>query len=1016
MKQADDIPRKSYRYILQNFFILTKTYFRNLSEAKLIGKPDFQIVMDIILWVLLPVLIIVLPIVDVFLLLFSPGLHLFKPLFKAGWKYALISAIGVTLAVSVITQYVFFIYSYQFQAFDLYLADEPRRFIQVEIAGIPIEASYHQYNSIDNVAKYAMEFIDMTHRVPQRDLFFKLASFTQSFDPTTNLTSLPNMQLYGSDLKLRYFVESNIAYGHAPESDNEALALMTRDFYNHTTFRNGSIIPLYVPIALDKSASLTVPSAQTTVNITGIVFLDDLPVYNVIESSIGIPLEYVLELEDNLALFTRWIQAANINNDIALTYSHGTVFENLFYDISLIDAFQIDNEITILKTIGLALKEWYQTLGGINSARINSYLVDLMESFKDEYALYQTFMFSFLAPIMALTIILTVYAANLVRKKRDRQLTILTERGCNRGEIGSYLALESLIVGGVSLFVGIFLGTPIASLLTKSSGFLKFSNSSSPLRIELSSVVVAVLGSIGAILFIQLFNTLTLLKKRNIDDYGKVEKSLPRFYKYFVDIVLLLLAGTVWIVYQLPILTSQKESTARYIGIPATILMIFGLILLFQRFLPLFSRLLIKLTTKLKMDISSLSVREISRYQKSFARSSIILSLSFSLVVASIVVPFTYQNYNLNSAYYDVGSDIMIRDFPIDDYMLKATIDNLTSVESTSIVRLINLDNVQGDLALTYSVLIVDPISYNKTAYFRDDFSNFEFIELMNELNTSNYLAPKSVLAQEDEIAAFNIKPWEDKPITYRAYNESMRPILGTPYWDENITLRIMDTFKYWPILVKDVVTTNVRSQVFHFVAPINFLNYIQVAPFDVISYLFVKVADGAVISDVADEISSFSTGFIFDVEREVFVSPDSPRSSILYSAINSTLLMSFTINAIILALFASIQLIDKSKEIATMKAIGISSRQLMKYYISVYVSLLAFTTIVGLIVGYISSTMLMAILAINRTIPPYSMAFPVGQIALVLSILFVTALVGAAIPTISSSKQEIGTELRQSA
>ena len=43
-------------------------------------------------------------------------------------------------------------------------------------------------------------------------------------------------------------------------------------------------------------------------------------------------------------------------------------------------------------------------------------------------------------------------------------------------------------------------------------------------------------------------------------------------------------------------------------------------------------------------------------------------------------------------------------------------------------------------------------------------------------------------------------------------------------------------------------------------------------------------------------------------------------------------------------------------------------------------------------------------------------MAFPVGQIALVLSILFVTALVGAAIPTVSSSKQEIGTELRQSA
>ncbi len=1016
MKRAIDIPRKSRRHIFQNFFALTKTYLRTLSETKLSGKKDYQIVFDILLWLFLPVCVVVIPVTDVFLLFFSPGLHLFRPLFKAGWKYALISAIGVTLAVSVITQYVFFIYSYQFQAFDLYLEAEPRRFIQVQLDDIYIEPSYHQYNSIDNVARFALEFIDMSHRVPQRDLFFRFPTFTQSYDPIDNVTSLPNMPLYGSDIKLRYFVENNIAEGYAAESNNEAIALMTRDFYDHTTIRNGSIISVYVPIALDKSASLPVPSAQTEVNVTGIVFLDEIPIYNVVESSLGISLEHLLGLEDNAALFSRWIPAANILNAITITGGQGSAYENLFYDLSLIDSFQIDQEINILKTIGIQIKEWYQTLSGINNARIVSYLVDLMESFKDEYGLYQTFMFSFLAPIMALTIILTIYAANLVRKKRDRQLTILTERGSNRREIGAYLALESLIVGGVALIAGIFLGTPIASLLTRSSGFLRFSNSSSPLQIELSSVVVALLGSIGAIIFIQLFNTVTLLKKRNIEDYGKVEKSLPRFYKYFVDIIFLVMAGTVWIVYQLPVLSPYKNDTARYIGIPATILMIFGVILFCQRFLPLFSRLLIKVTAKLKMDISSLSVREIDRYQKSFIRSSIILSLSFSLVVASIVVPFTYQNYNQNSAYYDLGSDIMIRDFPADNTALKASVENITNVESISIGYLVNLDNVQGDLALTYSVLLVDPVSYNKTAYFRDDFSKFEFINLMNDLNTSNYERPLSVHAQEDELAAYDIPTHADKPITYRAYNESMRPILGTPYWNENITIRIMDTFKYWPVLVNEIDTTSVRSQVFHFVAPVNFLNYVQLAPFELISFLFVKVADGAIISEVADEISQLGLGFIYDVDREVFVRPDSARSSILYSAINSTLLMAFTINAIILALFASIQLIDKSKEIATMKAIGISSRQLLRYYLSVYISLLVFTTIVGLIVGYVASTMLMAILAINRTIPPYFMAFPAGQIALVLSILFITALVGAAIPTISSSKQEIGTELRQSA
>ena len=1009
MKRAISVPKNNSRYLLQNLFVVTRTFFRFLFGSKDVEDKITRIVLSVILLLFFPLIVVTLLIVDLFLLLFTPGLHLFKPLFKAGWKYALISAIGVTLAVSIITQYVFFIYSYQFQAFDLYLAEEPRTYIQAELESVLI-GDYGQYDYIEGISDHATNFVNVSHRILQTDIYFTRPTFIQTVDPSSNASILPNMPLYGTEGKIRSFLSLHIGEGRAPENSHEALALITRDFYNHSSVRENSTISVYVPVALEKTASLLDPTAQTTVNITGIVFLDEIPKYHVLQSDKGIEIETLLEMESREGLVSWWVHASEILHDITFTHGLGDIRVDLFYDIRLIDSFALQSEVDLIKLIGVELKEWYLS-AGYSGTRINSFLINLLESFQSEYNLYQTFMFAFLSPIIALTVILTVYAANLVRKKRERQLTILTERGSNRREIGSYLALESLIIGGISLIFGIFLGIPISALLTKSSGFLMFSNSSIPLQLDLASVMVALIGSLGAVLLIQIFNTITLLKKRSIEDYGKVEKTLPKYYKYLVDFLLIGISIILWVIYKLPILSSFEGEIAKYIGIPSTVLMLLGLILLVQRALPWFSRVLVKITSKLKLDIPSLSIREIHRYQKSYARSSIILTLSFSLVVASIVVPISYQDFNAQGAYYDLGADIVIRDFPLDNSFVKESIENLTEINSISPVRFVNLRDVSGDLAITYSVLIIETESYLKTAYYRDDFSKESIVNMVGKLNGSN-----EVLAQKDEIEVIGWNINEAKPITYLAYNATWEHTKGSVTDNLNLTITIKDEYTYWPVLVKEISVDNVRSIYYHFVARNDFINQVEVHPSDLIQYLYIDVNDEYDISEASEKIQSIAGGIVTSVEDLIFVKPDSPRSSILYSAINSTLLMSFAINAIILFLFAAIQLIDKSKEIATMKAMGISSKQLIIYYISVYIALLAFSSLLGLLVGYITSSMLLGVLTTNRTIPPYFLSFPIGSIAIAITALLGAAIIGATIPTVSSSKQEIGTELRQSA
>ncbi|MCE7742131.1 MAG: ABC transporter permease [Candidatus Heimdallarchaeota archaeon] len=1018
MKRDSNGLKKSRRYLLQNFFITTRSFYSFLFNSKLAEMANYQRFMFILMWVLSPIILVILPIVDIVTMFFLPGLHLFKPLFKAGWKYALISSVGVTLAVSVITQYVFFIYSYQFQAFDLYLAEEDRRYVQVEVESVNIGATYDHYNSFARIAELAVEFANVTDRVSQIDLFFRRSTFTQTFDPLYNESILPNMPLYGTHGKLWTYLEQNIANGTAPEpfSDDQVLVLMTRDFYNHSTIDPYSPLDLYIPVSLDIEDSLTDPGAQTVVNVTGIIFLDDLQKYNVLEYQYGIPLETVLELTDSAAVISLWPIAANRLHDIAKTVGTGDIIEDLFYDVTEIDAFKLQDEITKLKILGNELKESYLTFAAYLSVRITSPLINLIEQFRNEYNLYQTFMLAFLAPIIALTVILTVYAANLVRKKRDRQLTILADRGTSRVEIGSYLSLESFIVGTVSLAVGVAGGIPIASLLTRSSGYLSFNNDSIPLTIELSSVSVAVFGSIGAIILIQLFNTITLLRKRNIDDYGKVEKKLPAFYKYYVDVAIAVVGIALWYIYEMPALAEFKYRTARYIGIPAIVLLLFGLILAAQRLLPLFAKLLIRVSIKLRLDIPSLSLREIFRYQKSYSRSSIILCLSFSLVVTSIVVPYTYQDFNYEGAQYDLGSDILIRNFPLEDPVLKETLENMEQVEATSIVRFVNIRDPQG-LTTTVSILAIDPDTYKQAAHFRDDFSQTPLDEILDDLAYARDVNSSYVIGQVDELELFGYTKGSEMTMTYWAYNESNRDAFGSPFFYTEVTFKFLDTYNVWPQFLTSLILDNVRATYFHFVAPLNIMDFLQYNYLSSINYLYVKVKDGYDISDTADEIAPLvGSSVVYDVERQLFVKPDSPRSSILYSAINSTLLMSFAINAIILGLFASIQLIDKNKELATMKAIGISSGQLNKYFISIYATMLSFSTIMGLVIGFIASILLMSILSINRNIPSYHMKFPIGQIAIVLSILLAASLAGAVIPTMTMSKTEVGTELRQSA
>ncbi|MHA1204936.1 MAG: hypothetical protein ACTSSL_08325 [Candidatus Heimdallarchaeaceae archaeon] len=330
---------KARKVFLKSLFIITRTFYNKIFQYTKIKqkietrKNNIKYAIGALISIIFIWLIPFLLLLDFLLILFLPSLHIFKPMFKAGWKFNLITTVGVVLAVSIISQYVFFIYSYQYQAFELYLEDE----------------SYTQTYLIDRIADVTIQEMNLTNNILQRDLFFKRGTFTSTYDPIAKQTYLPNLPLVGLTDRLSLFLSNHLTQGRFPERYGEVLVFLTSNFYNHSTIRINSTISLYIPISLLKQASLSVPQAQTEVTVTGIAIADNLTDFSVIGSNKGIPFDIFLNLYEGNAVLAPWIVAARILSSIQLTYGFASIYENLFYDIGTIDTFNLDEEIAKLK-------------------------------------------------------------------------------------------------------------------------------------------------------------------------------------------------------------------------------------------------------------------------------------------------------------------------------------------------------------------------------------------------------------------------------------------------------------------------------------------------------------------------------------------------------------------------------------------------------------------------------------------------------------------------------------------
>ncbi|MHA1155230.1 MAG: FtsX-like permease family protein, partial [Candidatus Heimdallarchaeota archaeon] len=358
--------------------------------------------------------------------------------------------------------------------------------------------------------------------------------------------------------------------------------------------------------------------------------------------------------------------------------------------------------------------------------------------------------------------------------------------------------------------------------------------------------------------------------------------------------------------------------------------------------------------------------------------------------------------YDLENAYYTLGSDIVVNHVDVLNPNYKQSVEAIEGVEAASYVGILELSNTESDLVYTIRILGIELDNFSKVAYQEDEYTNNRQIENVIP-SITNFT---DVIGQRDQMDLLNlgdnttfvIKNWAD---------------VGPDVVRLTYPVSFVDFYQYWPTLFTVQPSTISKEIHIGLMANISLPFHITRYQSDVDGKLLVKVKEGYSINEVAQTIESETRHDTNNVEEMLLISSGTLKSTVLFGSLNTSFTISMLISAATLVIMMTVQAIEREKELAVMKSLGINFRQLFTFFFSEALIVLIFTMIIGVGLGFSTSIMIMKVLRIGSVYPPHENIFPLANIAWTTLVIFGCGLISTIIPIIINSRKKIGGALK---
>ncbi|OLS24866.1 MAG: hypothetical protein HeimC3_17410 [Candidatus Heimdallarchaeota archaeon LC_3] len=621
-------------------------------------------------------------------------------------------------------------------------------------------------------------------------------------------------------------------------------------------------------------------------------------------------------------------------------------------------------------------------------------------------------LFLFSSPVFILALFLAYYSFGLIKRQKFQQLGVMLSRGIKRSQLSILLILEVFVSLIIAIIMGILLSIPFSTIFVQSSGLLEFDNPRSPVILLLD--LVRFITPIGFILIV-ITNLFSIYRTSNItlatiEKHMNKEQTDPFWQKKYLDVVFLILGiGIILVVSEINLRQDRDMNLAflNFLLIPAPILLVTGAVMFISRIFAIVTDRISVLLWKKKSGLLSFSLKNVVRHKQASIRAILLISINVAFIIAFLTFPFSNFAYQEERISYDIGAEMFVSLNNITQYTnhtyFSEVLENVSQdIDSyTQIIRV----QLKGN-----NVIAVNTSDFLESAYFKDSYSS-NIKSKLKELSTNNM----STILYQKNLQAIGKKvndtfAW---PTPYQGPPSGPSEII--PSYIFNIT----GSFNYFPKLL-NWQPYNARTEFYGVMSLGTYTNLEKLSENVSEGYewdyglsnaqlgLYLKPKDSANTTLMAEILENNTlVNYVRNLDDELKQVFENPNSNSLFGLINSNIVFLLIITLFVLIMFGILQIIERGKEVATERVLGMTLKQTFLLFIYETNWLLIFGLVSGLIFGAFVSWIFIYPFATSG-IPPLTMVYPVELISILLILILVGATLFNFIPAYLSSKIEI--------
>jgi ABC-type lipoprotein release transport system permease subunit len=473
------------------------------------------------------------------------------------------------------------------------------------------------------------------------------------------------------------------------------------------------------------------------IDFTGIINIDDI-IFGAlpIPTELSALVELVLGLGKNL-IITNFLNLPTLLQFISLSQGEFSLMGRIGFDLQEFNVFQLDSHIRSLQVFTNNMQESLLDLVNTYSEDHNPeltiypYILPLLSNFRSEYRVFQIFLLAFMLPTLGMSLTLTAFASNQVKKQRDIHISNFHQRGASRQMLFTFMLFELIVFSILAVLIGFLIGWPYTLVAMKSDNFFSFAREASipTIPTEMNWMIIGICLSVGfAIAWLSNIFSLWRKTKTTVEEamQERVEKK-PFWERFYIDIFLLVVGFVMFItsINQIESGTSTALEFAFYFAAPSPIFIIVGGIMLITRIYPYFIRGVSNLIFKIpKLELSAVSARNAVRRRGSTTRTIILMTLTFALTVASMIIPDSYRSFDLEDSYYELGADIVVDGVEVLNPNYKESIKEIEGIESYSYVSILEVSDTESGLLYSIKIMGIELDNFSKVAYQEPEYTS----------------------------------------------------------------------------------------------------------------------------------------------------------------------------------------------------------------------------------------------------------------------------------------------------